>query len=371
MSAGVAESEAAVRAEDEVAPSAVRLHAVHKSYGEVRAVDGIDVDVRKGEFLTLLGPSGCGKTTTLRLIGGFERPDSGRIEIDGEDVTMAPPYKREVTTVFQQYALFPHLNVRKNIEYGLRHAKVGAEETRSRVDEMMRLMEISGMDDRRPRQLSGGQQQRVALARALVMRPKVLLLDEPLGSLDYKLRKGMQFELKRIHREVGATFIYVTHDQEEAMTMSDRIIVMRDGHIEQNSSPEEIFDRPHTPFVADFIGDTNLVEGIVREADEGSATVDLGDLGVVRGSCADAVQVGMGAQVSIRPSDVRLVQASDGGAVVTDAVLAGSHVAMKLSGGGSEIVAHVGRNEARLPGERVRVEIDSNRIRIFGTGQAG
>jgi spermidine/putrescine transport system ATP-binding protein len=346
------------------ADSAVALSDVTKRYGDVVAVGGLDLGVSTGEFLTLLGPSGCGKTTTLRLVGGFETPDRGRIAIEGEDVTYRPPFRRPVNTVFQQYALFPHLSVRKNIAYGLSHAGVARAEVARRVDRMMELMQIPEVGDRRPRQLSGGQQQRVALARALVMEPKVLLLDEPLGSLDYKLRKDMQFELKRIHREVGVTFIYVTHDQEEAMTMSDRIVVMNAGRIEQDDVPAKIFDHPRTAFVADFIGDTNLLEGVVAAASDGHARVDLGPLGEVGGSTSDPLVVGDRVRVSIRPTDVR-VDAGKGDAVVQDAVLVGGHVAMKIAHGDDVVMAHVARDAALTPGTAVRLHVDSDRIRVF------
>ncbi|HWP63823.1 MAG TPA: ATP-binding cassette domain-containing protein, partial [Candidatus Binatia bacterium] len=220
-----------------MAPIDVRLVGVTKRFGDTLAVDHIDLEVESGEFFSLLGPSGCGKTTTLRMIGGFEEPTEGRIELQGEDVTWLPPYRRNVNTVFQNYALFPHLNVYDNIAFGLRRRRVPEREIRARVAEMLRLVELSGFERRRPSQISGGQAQRVALARALVNRPAVLLLDEPLGALDLKLRKQMQVELKRIQQEVGITFIYVTHDQEEAMTMSDRIAVMNRGRYEQLGDP--------------------------------------------------------------------------------------------------------------------------------------
>jgi spermidine/putrescine transport system ATP-binding protein len=348
---------------------AVQLENVTKRYGDVTAIEDLDLRVEDGEFLTLLGPSGCGKTTTLRLIGGFEAPNRGVIRIGGDDMSSRPAYKRPVNTVFQQYALFPHLSVSRNIGYGLKHAGTGREETARRVDEMMHLMQIPDVGDRRPRELSGGQQQRVALARALVMNPEVLLLDEPLGSLDYKLRKDMQFELKRIHREVGVTFIYVTHDQEEAMTMSDRIVVMSNGHIEQDATPAEIFDRPLTAFVADFIGDTNIVHGVVTRIENGHATVDLGPLGEIGGSTDDNVAPGDRVRVSIRPTDVRVEAGPSGGAVVQDSVLVGGHIAMKITSGEETVVAHVGRGTSFEPGSDVRLHVDSDRIRVFAADQ--
>jgi spermidine/putrescine transport system ATP-binding protein len=237
----------------------VELVAVTKRFGDVAAVDRVDLAVRPGEFLSLLGPSGCGKTTTLRLIAGFERPDEGEVRIGGEDVARLPPYKRDVNTVFQSYALFPHLTVGENVAYGLKQRGLARKERRARAVEMLELVRLSGFEGRKPKQLSGGQQQRVALARALVMSPKVLLLDEPLGALDLKVRRELQIELKRIQEEVGITFVYVTHDQEEALAMSDRVAVMNAGRIEQLAAPREIYDEPATRFVADFIGETNFI----------------------------------------------------------------------------------------------------------------
>ncbi len=240
---------------------AVRLVGLRRSFGEVIAVAGVDLEVFDGEFLTLLGPSGSGKTTVLRMIAGFEQPDGGSIEIGEVDVTGLPPYRRDVNTVFQDYALFPHMSVSQNIEYGLRVKKVPKEERARRTTEALESVRLGGYADRSPAQLSGGQRQRVALARALVNRPKVLLLDEPLGALDLKLREQMQVELKQIQREVGITFIFVTHDQDEALTMSDRIAVFNDGRIEQVGTPTEIYEHPASVFVAGFVGTSNLLEG--------------------------------------------------------------------------------------------------------------
>ncbi len=258
---------------------AVRLVDVVKQFGEMVAVDHIDLEVRDGEFFSLLGPSGCGKTTTLRMIGGFEEPTSGLIELQGQDVTWLPPYKRNVNTVFQNYALFPHLTIYENVAFGLRRKGAKDAEIKSRVSEMLELVELPGYELRKPTQISGGQAQRVALARALINRPAVLLLDEPLGALDLKLRKQMQVELKRIQQEVGITFVYVTHDQEEAMTMSDRIAVMNKGHYEQLGDPETLYERPATRFVAGFLGVSNLIPGSVGPADGSdwaSVTLDNG-----------------------------------------------------------------------------------------------
>jgi ABC-type Fe3+/spermidine/putrescine transport system ATPase subunit len=249
----------------EVQTPDVELLGVVKRFGDVVAVDAIDLAVRSGEFLSLLGPSGCGKTTTLRLLAGFERPDEGEVRIGGHDVSRLPPYKRDVNTVFQSYALFPHLSVRDNVAYGLKQRGLTRKERHARAREMLELVRLGGFEGRKPRQLSGGQQQRVALARSLVMQPRVLLLDEPLGALDLKVRKELQIELKRIQEEVGITFVYVTHDQEEALAMSNRVAVMNHGRIEQLGSPREIYDHPATEFVARFIGDTNFVHVDGRE----------------------------------------------------------------------------------------------------------
>ena len=253
----------------------VRLVQVTKAYGDALAVDHIDLDVVKGEFFSLLGPSGCGKTTTLRMIGGFEQPTSGLIELAGNDVTWLPPYQRQVNTVFQNYALFPHLTIYENVAFGLRRTGVKDSEVKSRVTQMLELVELPGFERRKPTQISGGQAQRVALARALINRPAVLLLDEPLGALDLKLRKQMQTELKRIQQEVGITFVYVTHDQEEAMTMSDRIAVMHKGRYEQLGDPETLYERPTTRFVAGFLGVSNLLRGHVRGCEGGHGNIRL------------------------------------------------------------------------------------------------
>jgi putative spermidine/putrescine transport system ATP-binding protein len=238
----------------------IRLRALEKRYGDVTAVDGIDLDIARGEFFTMLGPSGSGKTTTLRMIAGFERPDAGAIELDGRDVSGLPPFDRPVNTVFQDYALFPHMTVQQNVEYGLMVKKVAKGERARRAQDALAMVRLEGFGGRKPSQLSGGQRQRVALARAIVNRPRVLLLDEPLGALDLKLRQEMQIELKQIQQEVGITFVYVTHDQEEALTMSDRIAVFNRGRIEQVGLPAEVYEHPRSEFIAGFVGVSNVIE---------------------------------------------------------------------------------------------------------------
>jgi spermidine/putrescine transport system ATP-binding protein len=288
----------------------VRLVDVVKRFGDSYAVDHITIDVQDGEFFSLLGPSGCGKTTTLRMIGGFEQPTSGLIELQGQDVTWLPSYKRNVNTVFQSYALFPHLTIEENVAFGLRRKKVKSSEIKTRVKDMLQLVELPGFEKRKPNQISGGQAQRVALARALINRPAVLLLDEPLGALDLKLRKQMQVELKRIQREVGITFIYVTHDQEEAMTMSDRIAVMNKGKYEQLGDPESLYERPQTRFVAGFLGVSNLLRCSPDGTADGFALVKLADdtrLRVPTALIDGQAQVDIG----IRPEKVRMNRTAD------------------------------------------------------------
>jgi putative spermidine/putrescine transport system ATP-binding protein len=262
---------AASQADADEDRAAVRLEHVVKRFGDVVAVDGIDLDVNEGEFFSMLGPSGSGKTTCLRMIAGFEKPTEGRILLAGEDVSMSPPYKRDVNTVFQDYALFPHMTVEENVAYGLMVKKVGKDARRRRVTEALEMVRLPEFGKRKPGQLSGGQRQRVALARALVLRPTVLLLDEPLGALDLKLRQAMQIELKEIQLDVGLTFIYVTHDQEEALTMSDRLAVFSRGRVEQVGTPADVYERPATGFVAGFVGVSNVLEGPIAESIAGDA----------------------------------------------------------------------------------------------------
>jgi spermidine/putrescine transport system ATP-binding protein len=283
----------------------IRLMGLTKRFEDVVAVDDLSLDIDRGHFFALLGPSGCGKTTTLRMIGGFEEPTEGRIELGGVDVAPLPPYRRDVNTVFQSYALFPHLTIFENVAFGLRRRKIKGSDLRTRVGDALELVGLAGLERRKPRQLSGGQQQRIALARALVNRPRVLLLDEPLGALDLKLRKEMQLELKRIQHEVGITFVHVTHDQEEAMTMADRIVIMNGGRIEQLGTPGQLYENPRTAFVAGFLGVSNLLPGQVV-GDDRVRLQDGTEVAVPRevlGGRSGSVQIG------VRPEKLRI----DGG----------------------------------------------------------
>ena len=288
----------------------VRLDRVTKRFGDVTAVDDLSLTIERGEFFALLGPSGCGKTTTLRMIGGFEEVTAGSVYLGGTDVTDRPPFKRNVNTVFQNYALFPHLDVYENVAFGLRRRKVGEGEIRSQVGFMLKLVDLPGYERRKPTQLSGGQQQRVALARALINNPQVLLLDEPLGALDLKLRKQMQVELKRIQSEIGITFIFVTHDQEEAMTMADRIAVMREGRIEQLGAPEELYERPRTDFVAGFLGVSNLLDAEVSGRDDRFSQLRLADGTRLQAPVA-AVNGSSRVRIGVRPEKLRVLALGD------------------------------------------------------------
>src|SRR5215203_6641060 len=308
-----------------VTPDVV-LRGVTKAFGDLVAVDDVDLEVRPGEFLALLGPSGCGKTTTLRMIAGFDEPTTGQIEIGGKPAVGVPPNKRDVNTVFQQYALFPHMTVLDNVAYGLKQRKVGKHERYRKAAEALELVRLTGREQAKPAQLSGGMQQRVALARALIMNPKVLLLDEPLGALDQKLRKAMQVELKTIQREIGITFIVVTHDQEEAMAMADRIAVMESGRIDQLAAPSEIYDRPATPFVADFIGEMNHLEGVL-ERDDGNLVAAVAGARFGIGRVVREAQVGERVRVGVRPEEVHANTRGEGvAATCQTAMVLGHHV---------------------------------------------
>jgi len=285
----------------------LEIENVTRRFGSMTAVNGVSLSIEAGEFFTLLGPSGCGKTTLLRMIAGFDPPDGGRILLAGQDLTHVPPERRPVRTVFQSYALFPHMTVQENVAFGLRRKRVGRSEITRRVAEMLQIVDLTGREHRRPRELSGGQQQRVALARALVNHPRALLLDEPLGALDLKLRQAMQVELKRIQREVGITFVYVTHDQGEALTMSDRIAVMNDGIVEQLGSPRDIYEHPRTRFVAGFIGTSNLLTGTVARVSGDSAVIEpSGDERIIVPVRHAAVGSGSQIELTVRPEKIEL-----------------------------------------------------------------
>jgi spermidine/putrescine transport system ATP-binding protein len=288
----------------------VRLEGVRKSFGELVAVCSLDLAIPQGGFFSIIGPSGCGKTTTLRIIAGLEYPDTGRVYVDGNDVTRVPAYRRPVNTVFQSYALFPHLDVTGNVAFGLVEERRPKEEIRRRAEEMLRLVQLAGREHARPKQLSGGQQQRVALARALVKQPQVLLLDEPLGALDLKLRKELQGQLKDIQRRVGITFIYVTHDQEEAFSMSDRVAVMDHGVLEQVGTPEEVYLRPATLFVATFVGEANRFPGKVSRADGGRYRVALDGGPELAARGPDGLAPGQAVTMIVRPEQVKIEQDS-------------------------------------------------------------
>jgi spermidine/putrescine ABC transporter ATP-binding subunit len=344
------------RADDAV----VTLRGVTKRFDELVAVDRLDLDVSNGEFLALLGPSGCGKTTTLRMIAGFEEPTEGEITIDGSPVVGIPPNKRQVNTVFQQYALFPHMTVLDNVAYGLKQRGMSKRDRRVKATEALSLVHLEGREQSRPNQLSGGQQQRVALARALVLEPKVLLLDEPLGALDQKLRKAMQIELKRLQAEVGITFVFVTHDQEEAMAMADRIAVMNDGQVEQLAIPGALYDEPATPFVADFIGDMSRLRGTLA-GDE--VRLESGGRVPIGRRLAEAPN-GSVVRVGVRPesAEVRAVDGSDAEATVVTAMVLGDRLQVVARlGDGQELLLRQGRTPedgevaAVQPGDRVGI----------------
>jgi len=325
----------------------IHLEGVTKRFGDTTAVDDLTLSIPRGAFYALLGPSGCGKTTTLRMVGGFEDPTEGRIYLGGNEVTQLPPYKRDVNTVFQSYALFPHLSVDKNVAFGLERKKTDKAQVRSRVAEALEMVQLGGYGRRKPAQLSGGQQQRVALARALVNRPRALLLDEPLGALDLRLRKQLQIELKRIQRDVGITFVHVTHDQEEAMSMADSIAVMSEGRIEQAGGAADLYERPRTEFVANFLGVSNLVDAQLRATRNGTATVETHDGATLHVPSdrigphgSDAVRIG------VRPEKVRLspagADAAGGANVLRGTVVVASFLGVSIqyvirAAGGEEL----------------------------------
>jgi spermidine/putrescine transport system ATP-binding protein len=340
--------------------SAIALEDVRKSFGSHAAVDGVSLEIAEGEFFSMLGPSGCGKTTTLRMIAGFETPDAGRVLLQGADVTTTPANRRPVNMVFQQYALFPHMTIYDNVAFGLKVKRVPREEHRTRITELLRVVDLQGLENRRPRQLSGGQQQRVALARALVNRPAALLLDEPLGALDVKLRKHMQLELKRIQHELGTTFVYVTHDQEEALAMSDRIAVMNRGRVEQLGGPREIYERPKTAFVADFIGSLNALDLTIDEVVGGYAVARVGSDERVVAPVDGGHSVGDAVRFSVRPEHVRVGEAAAGGSrlegTVAELVYLGMYTQVHVDTRAGRVVSHRLADEpasALAPGARV------------------
>jgi spermidine/putrescine transport system ATP-binding protein len=355
--------------------NAIEVRGVSKIFGtgeaQVAALDDVSVSIRENEFFTLLGPSGCGKTTLLRLIAGFDFPTKGQILLHGDDIALLPPYKRPVNTVFQSYALFPHMTVAGNIAFGLEMLGKPKAEVEARVAAMLKLVKMEALRDRRTSQISGGQQQRVALARALAPQPKVLLLDEPLSALDYKLRKEMQIELKRLQNETGITFIFVTHDQEEALTMSDRIAVMSSGKILQVGSPRDIYDRPAERFVADFIGESNFLDAAVVSSANGRATVRLGSGVELAAALPEGFQPKDRVTVVVRPEQARLVR--DGGAVsgvLENVVYFGTdtHFHVRLDAGGAFIVRQQNTRSGDAgfaSGDRVGVSIGDDAAQVL------
>lgn len=337
----------------------IDLENISKSFDGQVVLDEMNLYIRENEFLTLLGPSGCGKTTTLRIIGGFEQPDKGRVIFDGADITDLPANKRQLNTVFQRYALFPHMTIAENIAFGLKIKKKSREYIKDKIKYALKLVNLEGYENRSPQSLSGGQQQRIAIARAIVNEPKVLLLDEPLGALDLKLRQDMQYELIRLKNELGITFIYVTHDQEEALTMSDTIVVMNQGYIQQIGTPEDIYNEPQNAFVADFIGDSNILDGVMLQ----DKLVEI--LGV-KFPCVDT---GFGqmrpVDVVIRPEDVILTEPGKGrlDGVVTHLIFKGVHYEMEIMAGGFEWLVH---STVLSPvGATVGIQVDPFNIQIM------
>jgi spermidine/putrescine transport system ATP-binding protein len=357
--------------------AAIGLVGVSKRFGKHAAVDDVTLEIGEGEFFSLLGPSGCGKTTTLRMVAGFELPDTGRIVLEGNDVTQVPANRRPVNMVFQQYALFPHMSVYDNVAFGLKVKRVPRAEHAGRVKEMLRVVSLEGLDRRRARQLSGGQQQRVALARALVNRPAALLLDEPLGALDVKLRKQMQLELKRIQSTLGTTFVYVTHDQEEALAMSDRIAVMNDGRVEQTGSPREIYDHPRSAFVADFIGSLNALDLRIDELVGENAVMRLGETERIVVPVGGGHRPGETLRVAVRPEQVQIEPAGapmlDGGSrldgTVAEIVFLGMYTQFHVDTGAGRLVSHRLADESLRPlepGSPVSLSFEPEQASLLG-----
>jgi spermidine/putrescine transport system ATP-binding protein len=355
---------------------AVDLAGVEKRFGDFVAVRHLDLQIQPGEFFSIIGPSGCGKTTTLRMVAGFEDPTAGRVSVSGQDMTGVRPYRRPVNTVFQSYPLFPHLDVFENVAFGLREARVGKAELRTRVAEAIALVQLEGRERSRPRKLSGGQQQRVALARALVNRPDVLLLDEPLGALDLKLRTEMQTQLKDLQRGVGVTFCYVTHDQGEAFSMSDRVAVMNLGLLEQVGTPEDVYHRPTSLFVADFVGKANRFQGRIQSADAGVYTVDIEGIGSRRVPGPDRLATGAEVVVVVRPENLRVTPAQDRNgltATVVDGAFLGAvrTVRLQARGLGELIAAAGGAVGAPAPGATVSLTWDDDHAWLVPTDGNG
>ena len=336
----------------------LELKNIKKRFGETDVLNGITLSIKKGEFITFLGASGCGKTTTLRIIAGLEEPDSGTVFLDGKDVTSIPPNQRDVNTVFQNYALFPHLNVEANVGYGLKIKRVPKAEIKKKVTEILELVQLTGYEKRMPSELSGGQKQRVAIARALVNSPKLLLLDEPLGALDLKLRRTMQIELKRLQKKMGITFLYITHDQEEAINMSDRIVVMKDGRFEQIGTPDEIYNHPKTSYVADFVGNANVISGVVQKVTETEAQV-LIENQMMYAEPIVGIREGMKVNLAVRRENLKVcTECKDGlEAVLEDkSFTAGQlHLTLKLKSGKTLVSCRYGMDADLKAGDKVCV----------------
>lgn len=342
----------------------IRLEGIVKSFDDTVVLNGIDLSVEENQFVTLLGPSGCGKTTTLRIIAGFEKPDSGRVFFDGKDITDMPANERPVNTVFQNYALFPHMNVGENIAFSLRVKNKSEDEIKSRVQKALKLVNLKGYENRRIDQLSGGQQQRIAMARAIVNEPRVLLLDEPLGALDLKLRQEMEYELVRLKNELGITFIYITHDQEEALTMSDKVVVMNEGYIQQEGSPQEIYDEPVNAFVADFIGDSNILSG--QMVDEKVVKIDG-----VEYPCIDGSEEGFPPRrkvdVVIRPEDIDIVKYGKGqwNGTIISKLFIGVHYEMLVQSENGKVEWLLQNYDQHEVGEKIGMKVDPENIQIM------
>lgn len=342
----------------------IRLEGIVKSFDDTVVLNGIDLSVDENEFVTLLGPSGCGKTTTLRIIAGFEKPDEGRVFFEGKDITDMPANQRPVNTVFQNYALFPHMSVGENIAFSLRVKNKSEKEISKRVAEALKLVNLKGFENRRIDQLSGGQQQRIAMARAIVNEPRVLLLDEPLGALDLKLRQEMEYELVRLKKELGITFIYITHDQEEALTMSDKVVVMNEGYIQQEGTPQEIYDEPVNAFVADFIGDSNILSG--QMVDEKVVRIDGTDF-----PCIDGTEEGFPPRrrvdVVIRPEDIDIVPYGKGqwNGTITSKLFIGVHYEMLVQSEDGKVEWLLQNYDQHDVGEKIGMKVDPENIQIM------